>query len=432
MDQNPVSFLTAQMLTLIDINLPIKEYQMKISKRWAPAAVVASLIAASTIVLPMQANAVDLPDLTPQQVMALMDGEIQGFSGTIVKTSELGLPPIQLGSMMDEEMIKEMEEKLPEGFEDFVPTLIEQNLITQAVELIAGTHKIRVYASSEGTRVQILDPMKQRDFIVNKDEFWFYDSRKATAITGTVDMEIDQAELDKADAEAGAKLAEYAASSQLDISNPAAVANYLMERIGESTAVSVGKDHIVAGRTAYQLIAQPNAENSLVESVVISVDSETGMALDVKVYSVEQDVPAMHIGFESISFEVPDASTFNFTPPAGTTVETFETPADLEAEGLSMTEEQKLAYKAELEAKYADQAQPELIGEGWESVMYLSSMPSEVPMDLLENELFADLMTNVSGGKVFSTPVLNVFITDSGEVYAGAVTVAFLQEVAAR
>jgi hypothetical protein len=27
---------------------------------------------------------------------------------------------------------------------------------------------------------------------------------------------------------------------------------------------------------------------------------------------------------------------------------------------------------------------------------------------------------------------LNVFITDSGEVYAGAVTVAFLQEVAAR
>ena len=405
---------------------------MKISKRWAPAAVVASLIAAGTIVLPMQANAVDLPDLTPQQVMALMAGEIQGFSGTIVKTSELGLPPIQLGSMMDEEMIKEMEEKLPEGFEDFVPTLIEQNLITQAVELIAGTHKIRVYASSEGTRVQILDPMKQRDFIVNKDEFWFYDSRKATAITGIFDLEIDQAELDKAEAEAGAKLAEYAASIQLDISNPAAVANYLMERIGESTKVSVGKDHIVAGRTAYQLIAQPNAENSLIESVVISVDSENGMALDVKVYSVEQDVPAMHVGFESISFEVPDASTFDFTPPAGTTVETFEAPADLEAEGFDMTEEQKLAYKAELEAKYADQVKPELIGEGWESVMYLSSMPSEVPMELLENELFADLMTNVSGGKVFSTPVLNVFITDSGEVYAGAVTVAFLQEVAAR
>ena len=405
---------------------------MKISKRWIPAAAVASLIAAGTIVLPMQANAVDLPDLTPQQVMLLMDGEIQGFSGTIVKTSELGLPPIQLSSMMDEDMIKEMEEKLPEGFEDFVPTLIEQNLVTQAVELIAGTHKIRVYASAEGTRVQILDPMKQRDLIVNKDEFWFYDSRKATAITGTFDMQVDQAD-------AEAKLAEYAAAIQLDISNPEAVANYLMEKIGENTTVSVGKDHRVAGRTAYQLIAQPNADNSLIESVVISVDSETGMALDVKVYSVEQDAPAMHVGFESISFEIPDASIFSFTPPAGTTVETFEAPEDLEAElerlkteGSNLTEEQKLAYKAELEAKYADQAKPELMGQGWESVIYLSAIPSEIPMGLLENELFADLMTQVPGGKVFSTPVLNVLITDSGEVYAGAVTIAFLQEVAAR
>jgi outer membrane lipoprotein-sorting protein len=412
---------------------------MKISKRWAPAAVVASLITAGTFVLPMQANAVDLPDLTPQQLMLLMDGEIQGFSGIIVKTSELGLPPIQLSSMMDEEMIQEMEEKLPEGFEDFVPTLIEQNLLTQAVELIAGTHKIRVYASTEGTRVQILDPMKQRDLIVNKDEFWFYDSRKATAITGTFDMQVDQADVDKAEADAEAKLAEYAASIQLDISNPEAVANYLMEQIGETTSVSVGKDHMVAGRTAYQLIAQPKASNSLIESVVVSVDSETGMALDVKVYSVEQEEPAMHVGFESISFEVPAASTFTFTPPAGTTVETFEAPAELEAEleklqaeGASMTEEQKLAYKAELEAKYADQPKPEQIGQGWESVMYLSAIPSEVPMELLENELFADLMTTVSGGKVFSTPVLNVLITDSGEVYAGAVTIAFLQEVAAR
>jgi outer membrane lipoprotein-sorting protein len=393
---------------------------MKISKRWAPAAVVASLIAAGTIALPMQANAVDLPDLTPQQVMLLMDGEIQGFSGTIVKTSELGLPPLQMSSMMNEDMIEEMEEKLPEGFEEFVPTLIEQNLITQAVELIAGTHKVRVYASTEGTRVQILDTMSQRDFIVNKDEFWFYDSRQATAITGTLDMEINQTDVDKAQADAEAKLAEYAASIQLDISNPEAVANYLMEKIGESTTVSVGKDHSVAGRTAYQLIAQPNAANSLIESVVISVDSETGMALDVKVYSVEQEEPAMHVGFESISFDVPSASTFSFTPPAGTTVETFEAPEGLEAE-----------LKAERGDK-SDQAKPEVIGEGWESVMYLSAIPAEVPMELLENELFADLMTNVAGGKVFSTPVLNVLITDSGEVYAGAVTISFLQEVAAR
>lgn len=414
---------------------------MKISKRYLPASVVAAVIAAGAIALPMQANAVDLPDLTPQQVMLLMEGEVQGFSGTIVKTSDLGLPALEMSSMMNEDMAQEMQDKLPEGFEDFVPTLIEQNAITQAVELIAGTHKIRVYASNEGLRVQVLDTMSQRDVIVNKDQFWFYDAKNATALTGAIQMEVDQAKLDEAKSEAEAKLQDFAAQIQLDISNPEAVANYLMEKVSETTSVSVGKDHMVAGRTAYQLIAQPKASNSLVESVVVSVDSETGMALDVKVYSIEQEEPAFQVGFESISFEVPDTSMFNFTPPAGTTVETLEVPSDAKAElealkqeleASELTEEELAQLKAELEAKYADQPKPELLGTDWESVLYLSAIPSEVPMDLLENELFADLMTAVVGGKVFSTPLMNVLITDAGEVYAGAVTISYLQEVAAR
>lgn len=414
---------------------------MKISKRWLPALVAPAVIAAGAIAVPIQANAVDLPDLTPQQVMLLMDGEITGFSGTIVKTSELGLPPLEMSSMMDEEMIAEMEEKMPEGFEDFIPSLIEQNAITQAVELIAGTHKIRVYASEVGMRVQILDPMSQRDFIVNQDEFWIYDARNATAMTGTFDMEVSDQDKAEFEAQAQAELDEYLAQIQLDISNPEAVADYLMAQIGETTEVSVGKDHMVAGRTAYQLIAQPNAENSLVESVVISVDSETGMALDVKVYSVEQETPAFQVGFESISFDTPDASLFSFTPPPGTTVETMEVPAELEAElealkseyeNKEFTNEDNAAMRAELEARYADTPKPEMIGEGWDAVIYLPAMPQEVPMEMMENQLFADLMTQVDGGKVFSTPLLNVLIADSGEVYAGAVTIEYLQEVAAR
>ena len=418
---------------------------MKISKRWMPALIVPAVIAAGAVAVPLQANAVDLPDLTPQQVMLLMDGEITGFSGTIVKTSELGLPPLEMSSMMDEEMIAEMEEKMPEGFEEFIPSLIEQNAITQAVELIAGTHRIRVYASEVGMRVQILDPMSQRDFIVNENEFWAYDARNATALTGTFDMEVSDEDKAEFEANAQAQLEQYLAEIQLDISNPEAVADYLMAQVGETTEVSVGKDHRIAGRTAYQLIAQPNAKNSLVESVVISVDSETGMALDVKVYSVEQDVPAFHVGFESISFETPDASMFSFTPPAGTTIETMELPAELEAEleelksqyqseyeALGFTNEDNAAMRAELEARYADQPKPAMIGEDWESVIFLPAMPQEVPMEMMENELFADLMTPVDGGKVFSTPLMNVLVLDSGEVYAGAVTIEYLQEVAAR
>jgi len=240
---------------------------------------------------------------------------------------------------------------------------------------------------------------------------------------------------------AQAALDEYAAKIQLDISSPEAVANYLMAQIGETTEVSVGKHHRIAGRTAYQLIAQPNAENSLIESVVISVDSETGMALDVKVYSVEQDTPAFHVGFESISFETPDPALFSFTPPPGTTIETFEIPAELEAElealkseyeNKEFTNADNAAMRVELEARFADTPKPAMIGEGWESVIYLPAMPQEVPMEMMENELFADLMIQVEGGKVFSTPLVNVFVANSGEVYFGAVTIEFLQQVAAR
>lgn len=418
---------------------------MKFSKRWLPAIIAPSLIAAGAVAIPLQANAVDLPDLTPQQVMALMDGEVTGFSGTVVKTSDLGLPPLEMSSMMDEETIKEMQEKMPEGFEDFVPQLIEQNLITQAVELIAGTHRIRVYASEDGMRVQILDPMSQRDLIVNQDEFWIYNAREATAMTGTFDYEVSEA--DKADmmAKAESMIQDYAKELQLDLSSPEAVADYVMNMIGEDTEVSVGKDHMIAGRTAYQLIAQPKAANSLIESVVISVDSETGMALDVKVYSVEKDTPVLQVGFESISFEAPDASLFSFTPPPGTEVTKAEVPAELEAElndlkakyeseyqDKELTEQEKAALKAELEARLEGQPMPELIGESWDSVIYLPAIPSDVPMDLLENQLFADLMISVPSGKIFSTPVMNVLVTDSGEVYAGAVTIEYLQEVAAR
>jgi len=42
-----------------------------------------------------------------------------------------------------------------------------------------------------------------------------------------------------------------------------------------------------------------------------------------------------------------------------------------------------------------------------------------------------DLTIAVAGGTVFSTPLMNVLITDSGEVYAGALTIQALLDIAA-
>jgi len=379
------------------------------------------VIAVGAIAVPLQANAIDLPDLSPQQVMVLMQGaDVTEFSGTIVKSSNLGLPTLEFSSMMSEDSIAQMEEKMPAEMADFVPAVIESNTLTQAIELISGSHTIRVYVSGQDKlRAQILDPMSQRDLIVNGNEFWVYDAKMATALTGTIDIEADPAK----QAEAEQKVLDYADSIALDLSSPEAIADYLVSMVDETSQIEVGKDHSVAGRSAYQLIISPDSQNSLVASAAVSVDSETGMPLKVEIFSTTQVEAAMTVGFESISFGSVDQGLFSFTPPAGTSVETFD------ADELMATldgYEKPEGYVSDYEVP----AEPEVLGSDWDSVVHLAALPADIPQDLMATELFADMLTEVPGGKVFSTPLVNVLLTDSGEVYMGAVTIDYLLSLA--
>ena len=379
------------------------------------------MIAVGAIAVPLQANAIDLPDLSPQQVMVLMQGaDVTEFSGTIVKSSNLGLPTLEFSSMMSEDSIAQMEEKMPAEMADFVPAVIESNTLTQAIELISGSHTIRVYVSGQDKlRAQILDPMSQRDLIVNGNEFWVYDAKMATALTGTIDIEADPAK----QAEAEQKVLDYADSIALDLSSPEAIADYLVSMVDETSQIEVGKDHSVAGRSAYQLIISPDSQNSLVASAAVSVDSETGMPLKVEIFSTTQVEAAMTVGFESISFGSVDQGLFSFTPPAGTSVETFD------ADELMATldgYEKPEGYVSDYEVP----AEPEVLGSDWDSVVHLAALPADIPQDLMATELFADMLTEVPGGKVFSTPLVNVLLTDSGEVYMGAVTIDYLLSLA--
>ncbi len=394
---------------------------MRISKRWVPSIAVPAVIAVGAIAVPLQANAIDLPDLSPQQVMVLMQGaDVTEFSGTIVKSSNLGLPTLEFSSMMSEDSIAQMEEKMPAEMADFVPAVIESNTLTQAIELISGSHTIRVYVSGQDKlRAQILDPMSQRDLIVNGNEFWVYDAKMATALTGTVDIEADPAK----QAEAEQKVLDYADSIALDLSSPEAIADYLVSMVDETSQIEVGKDHSVAGRSAYQLIISPDSPNSLVASAAVSVDSETGMPLKVEIFSTTQVEAAMTVGFESISFGSVDQGLFSFTPPAGTSVETFD------ADELMATldgYEKPEGYNSDYEVP----SEPEVLGSDWDSVVHLAALPADIPQDLMATELFADMLTQVPGGKVFSTPLVNVLLTDSGEVYMGAVTIDYLLSLA--
>ena len=407
-------------------------------KSWLPAVVAPSVIAAGLVIVPMQANAIDLPDLTPAEVLTLaQSANVTSFSGVILKTTELGLPELEFSSMVDQQSIDQMSEKMPEEFADFIPQVLDQNLITQAVELIAGSHTIRVYAADEMMRVQILDPMAQRDLIVGESTVWMHDFDKAIAYK----LDFDRAELEAMAVDAEAELLNYLAEAGKTLATPQEVTTELLAAVDEGASIEVGIDHRVAGRGAYQLIVTPDAAESTVDYATLSIDAETGIGLQVQVYAKGQEEPAVSIGFESISFATPDASLFEFSAPAGTTiVDANELASELEnLEGFvkAALQEKLEAGKLEgidkesLQAEYeAMENAPEILGEGWASILSVSGMTDQLPMDMLENELFEGLITEVEGGKLFSTPLVNILITDDGRILAGAVSVDYLISVA--
>lgn len=385
---------------------------MKISKRWLPA-VIAPAVIGAVAAFPIQASAVDLPDLSPEEVMVMMQGaEPVEFTGVVLKTTNLGLPALELSSMLSEEEVERMREKTPEEFADFVPEVIASEGLAQAMELITGEHRVRVFVGETGMRAQILDRMSQRDLIVNQNEMWTYDSREQVATYAS----IDQQKLQEGRLTLMQQMEKFAGEVGLDLTNPQAVADYVMSQVGDSSEVSVGLDHYKAGRTAYQLIVKPNSGVSLVDSVVLSVDSETGVPLAATVYSVEQTEPAIEVGFESISFVNQDEALFTFSAPAG-------------AQVLNLNEVEKPEVES-LEKPEYEGVEATMVGEDWDSVLIMPATDAEMLSELKNNQLLSSLLKPVAGGLAFETPIMKVLITNDGRIFAGSVSLDHLQKLA--
>ena len=212
------------------------------------------------------------------------------------------------------------------------------------------------------------------------------------------------------------QMEKYAAELGLDLSNPQAVADYVMSQIGDSSEVSVGTDHYKAGRTAYQLIVKPNSDVSLIYSVVLSIDSETAVPLAAAIYSVEQAEPAIEVGFESISFTDQDESLFTFTAPAGATITNLDEMAKP-----NVSDPDKPEYEGE---------KPTMVGEDWDSVLVMPAGEMNLLAELQDNQLLSSLLKPVAGGVAFETPIMKVFIATDGRVFAGAVSLSHLQKLA--
>ncbi|WP_022919099.1 LolA family protein [Ruania albidiflava] len=341
--------------------------------RWLPAAAVPVVVAASVTLAGSSAGADELPDRTPEQVLTLLAShDHQPLSGEFTQTSDLGLPSLP--------------GDLP-GTDDATTGVLT------ALDLIDSDHTGRVFVGEQDqARVQVFDTFGERDVIVDGDQAWFYDSGDDTATHLTAPENAEDAEH----------------TQQTPTLTPEQLAQHVIEAADPSTALTIGENVQVAGRTAYDLVLTPRSTDTLVGQVSIAVDGETGLPLQVTITARGQSDPALQVGYTSLDLTAPDAGLFDFTPPSGTTVEEV-TPGQHDGQGIAPGEQSPVEH----------------VGTGWDSVL----LAPAGTLDLSSQPVLAQLTTAVDGGHAVSTNLLSLLITDDGQVRLGAVPVEALQAV---
>ena len=210
---------------------------------------------------------------------------------------------------------------------------------------------------------------------------------------------------------------------------PEDLTRHLLEKVDPTTAVTVGADVQVAGRAAYNLLLEPRSEATLVGQVAVAVDGETGMPLAVQVTARGAGTPAFRLGFTALTLGTPDDSLFTFSPPPGSTVKELQVP-----------DPGQKTYGGHIAGGHVgDPAgdgkgseHPSVTGQGWETILRLPAAAAGAPAanSFLEDPLLAQAAVVVPGGRLVSTALLNVLITDDGRVFAGMVPPDRLQAAA--
>lgn len=388
--------------------------------RWLPALAAPVVIAAAALAGTLPANAGDpLPQKTPAEVLALATTHhTLAFSGTIEQSSDLGLPA------------------LPSAGPSSDPA--SAGGAASVVEFLSGQHTARVYM--DGTtkaRIQVVDRLAERDVIRRDSDVWFYSSKDNSAAHLTLpahasDLPLGAPQAQGADPAAPAPTASPAESM---MPMPEDLARHLLEKVDPTTAVTVGNNVEVAGRAAYNLLLEPRSEATLVGQVAIAVDGETGMPLAVQVTARGAGTPAFRLGFTALSLDTPDDSLFTFSPPPGSTVKELQVP-----------DSGQRTYEGHISGDHTPGANnfgdhagagkgsghPSVTGQGWETILRLPAAAAGVPAakSFMEDPLLAQAGVVVPGGRLVSTALLNVLITDDGRIFAGMVPPDRLQAAA--
>jgi outer membrane lipoprotein-sorting protein len=255
-----------------------------------------------------------------------------------------------------------------------------------------GTSTARIWSDGDRRgRVQLPTETGERTLVSDGETFWAWNSEDRTVRR----IPEGEHERDTANADPGAAAAEAVAA------------------LRPTSEISVDGTSEVAGRPAYDLVLAPaSSERTLLREVRVAVDAEHRMPLRLTVLATGSADPALQIGFTDIDFGPQDPELFRFTPPPGATVEDAR-PEDHRPDG----------------------AEPTMVGDGWDTVLVTAApgpdagRPEGVP-DLAE--LGRPIDGPWGSGRLITSAVASVIVTDDGRIAAGAVPEQVLTEALVR
>ncbi|HEY9483915.1 MAG TPA: hypothetical protein VIR00_13220 [Micromonosporaceae bacterium] len=385
--------------------------------RWlVPLSVVCAiaLIAAMTAVIRAASSGGPLPARSATTLVAdLATTNAAGISGTVTERADLGLPAIpDVGG---------------DGSADWT-------------QLLTGSHTLRVWSAGPAmSRVALLGSLGESDIVRNGANVWTWSSADNTAShlrlpsIGATTPGSPAPGLPRGLASNLAPLL-----SKLLPATPQQAAADILAALSPTTSVRNAGAVTVAGRSAYELVIAPRDTASLVASIRVDVDGTEHVPLRLRVFAKGHASPAFEIGFTHVSFDRPDASVFDFSPPAGATVTQVPAPS----------------LKRPLTTPTPDSAAPlrvSVIGSGWTAILAVrgqqpslprryGTMPNTGPRQSdqepgsMLGAIIQELPT-VRGswgtGRLLSTRLLSVLITNDGRVFAGAVAPSALYAAAA-
>ena len=360
--------------------------------RWAvPGAVLATI---GAVALAANQTATADPSLSPRTAAQLLvdvqGARLSGLSGTVVQTSNLGLPEL--------------------------PGLSGAGVgggSSSLTSMISGTHTWRVwYAGQDKARVALVGSLGESDVIRNGTDVWVWSSKDKTATHSTV-----------------ARPSETGAAKPVTPelpTSPQAAADQALKALDPTTLVTTSGTASVAGRDAYELVLKPRQATTLVAEVRISVDATEHIPLRVQVYAKSSPNPAFEVSFSQVDFAKPDASSFTFNPPPGTKVtQSTPTPTGKAPTGKAPTGK---APTGKAKAGAAGKS-VKTVGSGWSTIV-VDTLPQATANSTTgrsAGQLAGILrsLPKVSGswgtGRVLRGTLFSAVIADDGRVAVGAV-----------